>query len=655
MRYIKLASGTKKPIEKLSKTYSKAEIQDYPNVGMMLEEPFVVVDADDEATAKILLKIIEGENIPCRVMNTTRGMHFWFKTSSPLKNSIKPKTALTLHVDYRSWGVKSDGSPKMSYVKIKDEGAWREWIRTCKVSDMAEIPLWLKPLNSKYSFANMGSGDGRNQVLFEYILTLQSKGLHRDVIKETIHIINKYVFKSPLPKGEIDTILREESFKDEAQLEAVSWFSERGAFLHNVFGDYVVKDMQIITYHDRTYVYNDGYYQESDNTILAKMIELYPSITQKQRGEVLSYIKIVTHVEEADQSDYWLNVRNGRLDLRTKKLHPHDAKYMDFERINATYDPKIKDPAVDTILRRVFSADTELMTLFQQILGYSLLKNTRYQQAFFLTGSGSNGKSTILSMVKHLFTHKNTASLSLTDLEDKFKVAELENKLINIGDDISNTPIKDTGKFKKLVSGEGVMVERKNQRPFELMNYATFWFSANKMPNFADKSEGMQRRITILPFTARFSPKDPDYDPDIADKVMTDQAMTYLLNLGIEGLHDLRKRGRFIQPRVVVEANEGYKVESSSVLSWFEDTALHPKALEKKPTQVWYEQYKQWCNDAGYNKPFSRRQFVSELSAKYDLESSVKRTGEGIDGTGSGSRRDYYLIMKNPKKIQLKK
>ena len=654
MRYIKLAAGTKKPIEKLTTTYSRAEIINYPNVGMMLQEPYVVIDADDTETAEKIFKIIEGEDIPCRVMKTTRGMHFWFKTAEPLKNSIKPKTGLTLHVDYRSWGKKPDGSAKLSYVKIKDDGVWRTWLRKCKSEDMAEIPVWLKPLQSKYSFANMGSGDGRNQVLYEYILTMQSKGYAREQIKETIRLINTYVFQSPLPKGELDTILRDESFQPEEQIEAMAWFSERGAFLHNIFGDYVVRDMQIITYHDRTYVYNDGYYQESDNTIMHKMIQLYPSITQKQRNEVLSYIKIVTHVDEASQSDYWLNVKNGRLDLRTKMLHPHSAKYVDFERINATYDPSAKDPAVDTILKRVFCGDTELMTLFQQIMGYSLLKNTRFQQAFFLTGSGSNGKSTILQMVKTLFTHHNTASLSLTDLEDKFKVAELENKLINIGDDISNTPIRDTGKFKKLVSGEGVMVERKNQRPFELINYSTFWFSANKMPNFADKSDGMQRRITILPFAAKFSPKDPDYDPDITDKVTTDAAMSYLLNLAIEGLHDLRKRGRFIQPRVVAEANEGYKVDSSSILQWFEDTQLPPITLHKKPIQAWYEQYKQWCHDAGYAKPFSRRQFVMELSAKYELEVSRKRTGAGEDITGKGSQRHYYFELKNPRKIKLK-
>lgn len=653
MRYIKLAAGTKKPVEKLTTNYAKSEIADYPSIGMMLEKPYVVIDADDAKTADILFKIIQGENIPCRVMQTTRGMHFWFKTEEPLKNSIKPKIALTLHVDYRSWGVKDDGTPKLSYVKVKDEGTWREWLRKCKTDEMAEIPIWLKPLASKYSFVEMASGSGRNQVLYEYILTLQSKKFKRDEIRETINLINKYVFEEPLPQAEINTILRDESFKAEEDIEAQAWFSDKGAFLHNIFGDYVVKDMQIITYHDRTYVYTDGYYQESDNTILAKMIELYPSITQKQRNEVLTYIKIVTHVDEASQSDYWLNVKNGRLDLKHKRLYPHDPKFVDFERINATYDPKIKDPAVDTILNRVFQNDPELIELFKEILGYSLLKNTRYQMAFFMTGSGSNGKSTILEMVKSLFSYKNTASLSLTDLEDKFKVAELENKLINIGDDISNTPIKDTGKFKKLVSGQGVMVERKNQRPFELINYATFWFSANKMPNFGDKSDGMQRRISILPFNAKFSPKDKDYDPDIADKVMTDTAMSYLLNLAIEGVHQLRARGRFTQPRMVVEANEEYKTESSSVLQWFSDTGYAPNKLETKTTQYWYERYKQWCLDAGYAKPFSRRQFVTELGAKYDMISTRKRVGDRPDGTGNGTEREYYLVRKNPNKIKL--
>ena len=79
------------------------------------------------------------------------------------------------------------------------------------------------------------------------------------------------------------------------------------------------------------------------------------------------------------------------------------------------------------------------------------------------------------------------------------------------------------------------MVERKNQHPFKLYNYATLWFSTNDMPTFADKSDGLNRRIVILPFDAKFSPYDPDFDPDIIDKVTTDSAKSYLLNLALRG------------------------------------------------------------------------------------------------------------------------
>ncbi|MPN61243.1 hypothetical protein SDC9_208977 [bioreactor metagenome] len=129
--------------------------------------------------------------------------------------------------------------------------------------------------------------------------------------------------------------------------------------------------------------------------------------------------------------------------------------------------------------------------------------------------------------------------------------------------------------------------------------------------------------------------------------------MSYLLNLAIDGIHQLRKNGRFTQPRLVVEANEGYKVESSSVLQWFEDSGHSLIQIEKKPTQYWYERYKQWCYDAGYAKPFSRRQFVFELTTKYDLTSARQRTGAGTDTTGKGSERETYMVRKNPKKIKL--
>lgn len=649
-QFIKLQPQTKRPLEKLDITYSRRDIATASDVGLLITEPYVVVDIDDPTSAEKVLKLIEGEDINCRIMKTTRGIHLYFKTSTALKNSILSKTALTVHVDYRSWGVKASGEQKKSYVKVKQDGEWRPLLRTCRWDVLDEIPKWLLPLSSPYDFTTMGEGDGRNQKLYEYIIFLQKAGYNRQEVIYVIQLINQYILDEPLDNYEIETICREEAFIPQEKLDEqnVEWFDEKNRFLHNIFGDHLIDRMVIVTLNGLTYVYEDGYYQYCDNLILAKMIELYPSISQKQRSEVLSYIKIQTHLEHPTYEEYVVNVKNGRLDLRTGTLTPHSPIYHDFARVNATYDPAISDSYLYKVLQKVFVNDDEVYRLFKQIVGYTLTRNAIYQTSFFLLGDGSNGKSTILDMIKNMLGKGNVSTLSLLDLESKFKIAELENRLANIGDDIPNLTIRDTGLFKKLTSGEGVTVERKNQHPFTLENTSTLWFSTNKMPSFADKSHGLERRMVIIPFDATFSPNDPDYDPDIREKLSTDQAMSALLNLAVEGLQLLRKVGRFIIPERVKQTNAKYKVESSSILTFAKERFDEPQELCVRPVGTIFRMYQIWCADNGYAKPFSKRQFVAEIKNYYQFDYLQIRTGKGEDTTGKGTNRDYYFVENRP-------
>ena len=44
---------------------------------------------------------------------------------------------------------------------------------------------------------------------------LQQAGLTKEEIRESIHILNKYIIKEPVTDSELDTILRDEAFKKE--------------------------------------------------------------------------------------------------------------------------------------------------------------------------------------------------------------------------------------------------------------------------------------------------------------------------------------------------------------------------------------------------------------------------------------------------------
>ncbi len=608
------------------------EVKDFDNVAVIVPKGYIVLDFDTTSDAEIMLKIVEGMDLKCRVMRTTRGIHVWFKTSEEEpKNFIKQRLAVGIYADRKSGG-------RNAYVKIKQDGKAREWILKIKASEIQEVPKWLSVVSApsnKFSFKGMGDGSGRNQELFNYIVYLQTKGFTRDEIKEAIEVINNYVFADPLSETEISTICRDEAFKpDEVIAEQIAQAKEKKVgFQHNEFGDELINAFKIITVNNQLYVYEDGYYQADECIIARKMIELYPSIKQNQRSEVMSYIKIKTHINAGSikVNPYVLNLKNTRFDIRSGMCLEFTPEEIEFDRIPVTYDPSAYCADLDKMLNRVFLGDREVINLFEEMIGACLLKHNRYQKAFMLYGAGSNGKSTILNLVKKFLGPWNYSSIALEKVTDRFNGAELENKLANIGDDIDNVTIKDTGTLKKLFAGNSLMVERKGERPFTIEPYATHIYSANNIPRSFDKSDGFYRRWLFVPFNAKFSSADPDYDPLIEDKITTETALSYLLNLGIKGANRLIKKGHFTEPDSVKKALEEYKADNSNTLSWIEDKGLNEDYFLDNSTDKLYSDFTDWCKLSGIKTAnvTGKKTFYKEVITKYDFEDKPKQKADG--------------------------
>lgn len=608
------------------------EVKDFDDVAVIVPKGYIVLDFDTTSDAEIMLKIVEGMDLKCRVMKTTRGIHVWFKTSEEEpKNFIKNRLAVGIYSDRKSGG-------RNAYVKIKQDGKMREVIRKMSLNDIQEVPKWLSPISNpsgKFLFKEMGEGSGRNQELFNYIIYLQTKGFSRDEIKETIQVINDYVLADPLSDYEISTICRDEAFKpDDVIAEQIAQANEKKVgFAHNEFGDELINKYKILTVNSQLYVYEDGYYQKDEKIIERKMIELYPSIKQNQRSEVLSYIRIKTHINGGNikVNPYIINLKNTRLDLRTGECLEFTPDAIEFDRIPVTYDPSAYCADLDKMLNRVFLGDRAVINLFEEMVGYTLLKHARYQKAFMLYGSGSNGKSTILNLIKTFLGSSNYSSLALEKVTDRFNVAELENMLANIGEDIDNVTMKDTGTLKKIFAGNSLQVEKKGERPYKISPYATHIYACNNIPRSFDKSDGFYRRWIFIPFNAKFSSTDPDYDPLIEDKITTDNALSYLLNIGIRGANRLMKRGKFTEPETVKDALEAYKADNSNTLSWIEDKGLEEDYFLDNSTDKLYSDFTDWCKLSGIksNNITGKKTFYKEVISKYDFEDKPKQKADG--------------------------
>jgi putative DNA primase/helicase len=245
------------------------------------------------------------------------------------------------------------------------------------------------------------------------------------------------------------------------------------------------------------------------------------------------------------------------------------------------------------------------------------------QTAFILTGEGSNGKSTILNLIKKLLGKKNYTSLDLREMEDTFKPAELSGKLANIGDDISAKYLDNSSAFKKVVTGESFMVQKKYAQPFELESYATQIFCANELPQVSDKSDGFARRLAIIPFNATFSKHDKDYDPFIEEKLLSDESMQYLLKLAIDGLKRVLYNRKFTKSDKADAEKSEYIRGNNNVLEYLEE---EPK-LENESVSDSYLAYQVWCSSNGCHS-VKKANFSKEIRKQLGLTTKVK----SIDG-----------------------
>lgn len=578
------------------------EVKDLPEFAGILASDVVLVDIDDPDTSEILFKLVQDLKLKCRVYATSRGKHFFFKNNNTLKsNKIKCKLAIGITADIKL------GS-RNSYSILKYNNQFRPILYDTK--DYQEIPKWLTPVNSKFEFLDMEPGDGRNQALFTYILTLQSNDFTIEEARETLQIINKYIFKVPLSENELNVILRDEAFQKPV------FFNGR-TFLFDKFATYIKNNNYIVRINNQLHIYKDGVYINSLPEIEAQMIKHIPDLNRAKRSEVLSYLDILIRDNTPMSDAHLIAFKNGIYNIINNTITEFSPSIVITNKINWDYNPEAYSELVDKTLDKIACNDPQVRALLEEAIGYCFYRRNELGKAFILIGDRANGKSTFLDMVKTMLGEENIASLDLAELGDRFKTAELFGKLANIGDDIGDEFIPNAAVFRKLVTGERVNVERKGQDPFEFNNYAKFLFSANNIPRIKDKTGAVQRRLVIIPFDAKFSPDDPDFDPYIKYKLRDKECMEYLIKIGLEGLKRVLKNQQFTKSDRVEKELQEYEESNNPILGFFKEVTL--EEVENEPTRDVYRRYQVYCSENNL-QPLSNIEFSKQVKAKFGFD-----------------------------------
>lgn len=589
------------------------QVQNRPEYAGIIAEDMILIDIDDAEQSEILLNIVDDLGLACRVYETTRGKHFFFsnirengdyfvdscKTGTPLACGLEADIKLGCRNSYSV--LKYDGKErKIIYDKDPD-------------SDYDPLPKWLLPIKSKQKFLTMEAGSGRNQSLFNYILTLQSADFTVEECRETIRIINDYVLPDPLGDQEIETILRDDAFQKQV-------FFKGNTFLHDKFANFLKNNAHIARVGQELCVYDSGIYVRGYRRIEHEMIKHIPNLTRSRRTEVLTWLEasLINSVPLSDAR--YICFKNGVLDVKTGELSEHSPDYVLLNKIPHDFDPDAYSEVCDRTLDKISCHDPEVRALLEEVAGYVMYRRNELRKAFILIGDKANGKSTFFDMINTMLGSMNTTALDLKELSDRFKTAEASGKLAIIGDDIGDEFIPNPSIFKKLVSGDRINVERKGKDPFDFDNYSKLLFSANSIPRIKDKSGAVIDRLIIVPFRATFSPDDPDFDPDIKYKLRSEESIKYLIRIGINALSNVLERKRFTVSQSMQQELKEYEQNNNPVLLFF---AEDPKIVDE-PTSVVYRRYAEFCAVNGF-QPVSNIEFSKQVRKQYKMDIVVRK------------------------------
>jgi P4 family phage/plasmid primase-like protien len=312
----------------------------------------------------------------------------------------------------------------------------------------------------------------------------------------------------------------------------------------------------------------------------------------------------------------WIAMRNGILDVdaimdgKDDVLRPHSPLWFSPTCLPFPFDPKARCPVWTAFLKRNMGDDPAKAALLQQWAGYSLLPDTSLQRFLLMVGEGSNGKSVVCAVVVALLGEDNVSSVPLELFADKFRLVGTLGKLVNVVAEVGELDRIAEGQLKAFVSGDPLEFEQKFKTPFTARPTARLMLATNNPPTFADKSDGIWRRVLLLPFNVQIPEQERIAGMDKPEYWRSRGELPGILNWALIGLTHLRKQGRFTVPENCRKAAEKLRVDVNPAKRFLTERYQQGKGDVAKGTL--YAEYRHWCEDNGH-QPLASIGFGKEV------------------------------------------
>jgi putative DNA primase/helicase len=355
----------------------------------------------------------------------------------------------------------------------------------------------------------------------------------------------------------------------------------------------------------------------------------------------------------ASAGDAWnthaflLGVDNGVVDLMRAELRvgrPEDCITL---HTRVEFDENAPCPRWQQFLQEVFG-DADLIDYIWRAVGYSLTGDVSDQSVFMCFGTGANGKSVFLAVLRHVLgDYAFNAPFATFELNSRSSipndVAALVGRRLVTASETNEDARLNEGRLKSLTGGDPTTARFLHGEFFTFEPVGKFWLAVNHRPKVKDDSYGFWRRVRLIPFTHRFT---SDADPALIDKLLGE--LRGILAWAVRGCLEWQQRG-LTAPALVTAATEAYRSESDALASFLEECCVTSEDISVGANEI-AKAYQSWAMRSGMRQSevLTSTTFGRRMSERFSKQHT--KTGNVYRGVGLLTQRSQELTPAPPVK-----
>jgi P4 family phage/plasmid primase-like protien len=353
----------------------------------------------------------------------------------------------------------------------------------------------------------------------------------------------------------------------------------------------------------------------------------------------------------------YLAVENGILDMdrlflgRNDCLGPLSDDWFCAFQLDYAFDPMADCPIWQRFIYSAMQGDLERVAILQEWAGYCLTGRNEYQRFLAMEGEGGNGKTVYTAGITAMLGTENISRVALEKFGGQFDLSTTIGKAVNICGDVGELDRAAEAELKQFTGGDVMQFDRKNKNPLTAKPTAKLILSWNLRPRFADRSDGLWRRMVLIPFNHKPGPHEIVRGMDEAKWWIENGQAPGILLWAIAGLRRLREQGDFTRSAVVESAIEDYRIGANPALEFLSEFVVPEEGYRISKIRL-YELYQHFCQKTGHKHPLAQRAFGREVRKRFqglrDIKVSIGSQREnGYEGIRFASDHVFNLPVEN--------